>query len=85
MMALEFTIQEYIGSDGILHLNLDTAMRNAKVAIKVVVEPTEDHPSDLEISERLKALDAYFANDFPQTPVLSDQAISGAAIYGDRE
>lgn len=83
-MAQEFITQEHIGTDGILHLNIDTALQNTDVAVKIVVEPKDDEQASLDITNRVQAMEQYFATPFPQTPILSNTAISREEIYGER-
>ena len=83
-MAQEFITQEHIGTDGILHLNIDTALQNTDVAVKVVVEPKADEQASSDITNRVQAMEQYFATPFPQIPILSNKAISREAIYGER-
>lgn len=83
-MAQEFITQEHIGTDGILHLNIDTALHNTDVAVKVVIEPKVDGQTSVDITNRVQAMEQYFATPFPQTPILSNEAISREAIYGER-
>lgn len=83
-MAQEFITQEHIGTDGILHLNIDTALQNTDVAVKVVVEPKANRQASSDITNRVKALEQYFSSPFPQTPILSNEAIIREAIYGER-
>lgn len=83
-MTQEFITQEHIGTDGILHLNIDTALQNTDVAVKIVVEPKDDEQASLEINNRVQAMEQYFSTPFPQTPILSNTAISREEIYGER-